>query len=930
MKHFSKQTAWLLAFVLLFTSFVSTSLPIYASDTPVVIGENTNEVMVAGTEVELDRWDWGNICITYYESADSDTVLYEQSYASTIGLDAIAIKPYAWHVTFVEKVQDNSGTSRPTNYYFKAYPDTSLENVPVNTDITLPVDTTLTTTGPAINISVYVGDTKLTDYHETSSSFTLLDASSLRSYVGEAQFDSALQGAGYNLPDLTKLFYTAELTDKSTSPYSLKLTLVPTVEVTFDANTGKLDSDGITRYATPKATIDSTKLPIASKDGVDFYGWKNDDQYVYLANVANVSSVTPRVSTASTLKAMYKEKKPAFQLDLTNKKVTHLLSSRTYAYPLFNWDTRNYTTVVTDVNGELPYEALSSFESYAELRLNSDDTNISLNSDYVSLRHNPPTIPVCEYTQTTARVINANDLVDCEFAIALASDSNPSSWATSSTFTGLTPETEYKIYVKHKADENGFESSPAESVAFTTLAVKTVSNDAPNGVTIQEIPVQTHTNSAIEPLPMIKDGDKTLVQGTDYTVAYTNNINVGTATATITFINSYSGTMTKNFEIAYLKHAISFDGNGGTGAMPNVSIRNGQSYTLPPCTFTPPANKVFKAWNIGGTDYAVGANYIVTAATTVQAIWMDLEKVKTPVISPNGGTFSSSQAVTLVSGTTDAIIYYTTNGTEPTAASTVYSTPFTITSSLTVKAIAVKGGMVNSDIASASFTKSSSSSGGSSSSGSSSSSSPTFTVKFNTDGGSTLDSLSIKEGATVGEIPAPTKEGYVFDGWYSDKELTRAYDVHAKITASTTLYAKWTEAKPQPIDHSKNELILTIGKKDANVFGIAKTNDFAPIVKNNRTLLPARFIAESLGAEVTWNIKKQEATIKGKNKKGEDVIILLYMDSDIAYVNGKKIKLDSPAFILNGRMLTPLRFVAEQLGAHVLWIPEDEKIVITK
>ena len=112
--------------------------------------------------------------------------------------------------------------------------------------------------------------------------------------------------------------------------------------------------------------------------------------------------------------------------------------------------------------------------------------------------------------------------------------------------------------------------------------------------------------------------------------------------------------------------------------------------------------------------------------------------------------------------------------------------------------------------------------------------------------------------------------------------------------------------------------------------GSDKTIDSAPIIKNNRTMLPARFIAESLGAEVTWNGKKREVTIKGKNKKGQDVTILLYIDSDIAYVNGKKVKLDSPTFIENGRTFTPLRFVAEELGANVEWISEEKKVVITK
>ncbi|GEM_PF-878612 len=78
--------------------------------------------------------------------------------------------------------------------------------------------------------------------------------------------------------------------------------------------------------------------------------------------------------------------------------------------------------------------------------------------------------------------------------------------------------------------------------------------------------------------------------------------------------------------------------------------------------------------------------------------------VATPTISPNGGSFSSAQTVTLASTTPDALIYYTTNGSDPTTASTLYSTPFQVTISSTVKAIAIKSGMTNSSVSSATFT----------------------------------------------------------------------------------------------------------------------------------------------------------------------------------------------------------------------------------
>ena len=67
-----------------------------------------------------------------------------------------------------------------------------------------------------------------------------------------------------------------------------------------------------------------------------------------------------------------------------------------------------------------------------------------------------------------------------------------------------------------------------------------------------------------------------------------------------------------------------------------------------------------------------------------------------------------------------------------------------------------------------------------------------FTVSFNTDGGSAVDSRSVLNGKTVDEPSAPTKDGYVFAGWYSDKAMTKSFDFSTiLITEDTVVYAKW-------------------------------------------------------------------------------------------------------------------------------------------
>lgn len=82
----------------------------------------------------------------------------------------------------------------------------------------------------------------------------------------------------------------------------------------------------------------------------------------------------------------------------------------------------------------------------------------------------------------------------------------------------------------------------------------------------------------------------------------------------------------------------------------------------------------------------------------------DLEDAATPQISPAGATFTNVQTVTISSTTPSANIYYTTNGSIPTASSLPYTGAFQIADSVTVKAIAVATGYDNSAVAMEDFT----------------------------------------------------------------------------------------------------------------------------------------------------------------------------------------------------------------------------------
>ena len=66
-------------------------------------------------------------------------------------------------------------------------------------------------------------------------------------------------------------------------------------------------------------------------------------------------------------------------------------------------------------------------------------------------------------------------------------------------------------------------------------------------------------------------------------------------------------------------------------------------------------------------------------------------------------------------------------------------------------------------------------------------------LSFNTNGGNEIEAVEVYNNAKVVKPANPVKEGYFFDGWYTDSELTNAFNFETGITKATTLYAKYTQ-----------------------------------------------------------------------------------------------------------------------------------------
>jgi len=89
------------------------------------------------------------------------------------------------------------------------------------------------------------------------------------------------------------------------------------------------------------------------------------------------------------------------------------------------------------------------------------------------------------------------------------------------------------------------------------------------------------------------------------------------------------------------------------------------------------------------------------------------------------------------------------------------------------------------------------------------------------------------------------------------------------------------------------------------------------IDSNDRTLVPVRFVSETLGADVNWNGKNQEVSVKHDAKQKD---IKLWVNKENYLLNGETKTMDTSAVLTKqARVVVPLRFVSEGLGAVVKW-----------
>lgn len=96
--------------------------------------------------------------------------------------------------------------------------------------------------------------------------------------------------------------------------------------------------------------------------------------------------------------------------------------------------------------------------------------------------------------------------------------------------------------------------------------------------------------------------------------------------------------------------------------------------------------------------------------------------------------------------------------------------------------------------------------------------------------------------------------------------------------------------------------------------GLQLETDVAPVIVNNRTMVPIRAVSEALGLQVGWVPEQKTVVVTG-----EELVVEMTIGNSTATVNGIPYSLDSAPVIVSGRTLVPLRFVSERFGCSVAW-----------
>ncbi len=447
------------------------------------------------------------------------------------------------------------------------------------------------------------------------------------------------------------------------------------VTVTISPTSIKLDKDSVDIVGTNSTQLFAVVAPNDADKEVTWSSSNNDVAYVdSYGNVYGVSSGTAKITaktqngltadctvnvkfidiSKATIKLAYTE----VQYDGSDKTptVTVTLDGKTLKddtdYAVIYSNNNSVGTATVTVNGKGNYEgkASTTFRITEPPKINISTCTATLNqtSFYYDGYEKKPSVTVKNGYTTLYE--------NSDYTVSYSNNRNIGTATV--TLTGIGG------YTGTKKLTFTIEEKPKTDISGCTVSLSPTS--------------YSYDGTAKEPRVTVKDGYTTLYEGTDYTVSYSNNVNVGTATVTIRGIGNYTGTKTATFSINEVartnisnctitlsKTSYTYDGAAKrptvTVKYGNTTLYQGTDYTVAYTNNTRVGTATVTVTGIGNYTGTKTANFTINSApkTDISGCTINLSQssyiydggAKRPNVTVKRG------AATLVSGTDYTVAY---------------------------------------------------------------------------------------------------------------------------------------------------------------------------------------------------------------------------------------------------------------------------------
>ena len=148
-----------------------------------------------------------------------------------------------------------------------------------------------------------------------------------------------------------------------------------------------------------------------------------------------------------------------------------------------------------------------------------------------------------------------------------------------------------------------------------------------------------------------------------------------------------------------------------------------------------------------------------------------------------------------------------------------------------------------------------------------------------------------------------------------------AYEYEDEIIISTPQHGNYCAMS------SAEEIYEQLAKRENAPYVVMNNNvlgfETPPVIEDDHTLVPMRFLFEQMGADVEWNQETQTATATMNN-----TAVAFSINDTNAEVNGATATMDVPARLINDKTMVPLRFLSEEMGYTVTWDESTRTAVI--